>query len=123
MDTALYKTLADAYNDIRAEPFTADTSAKNARNDIVDLTSSGGGTQIEVDLLNTLNKAFLQVREFFQDEPRILDAVRAINNSAEGAYSGTLTEFVNSVPWNGGSVPFYWESLSADAGFDTDDWI
>ena len=123
MDTALYKTIADAYNDIRAEPFTADTSAKNARNDIVDLTSTEGGTQIEVDLLNTLNKVFLQIREFFQDEPRVLDAVRAINISAEGAYSGTLTEFVNSVSWDGGNVPFYWKSLSADAGFDVDDWI
>ena len=124
MDTTLYKTLAEAYDNIRSDPFSADTYAKTARDSIVDLTSSSNrGTSIEVDLLRPLNKAFIQIREFFQDEPRVLDAVRAINDSAERAYSGTLTEFVNSVSWDSGNVPPYWESLSADAGFDTDDWI
>ena len=123
MDRGTYKNIADNFHKARAKPYLADTYIKAARDTVVDLTSSHDGTEIEIDLLDTLNKSFLQVREYFQDEPRILAAVRIVNNYIEKTDIEGLTDFVNSISWDSHTVPYYWKSLSEDAGFDTSDWI
>jgi len=123
MDRETYKSVADNFHNARANPYLADKYIKAARDVIVNLNSDGDGTPVEVKTLYPLYEAFLQIREFFQDEPRMLAAVRAINNYVVDNYSDGLSDFVNSVSWDDYTVPYYWKSLSTNAGFDTSDWI
>ncbi len=123
MDRETYKGIADNFHNARANPHLADTYIKAARKVIVDLNADHDGTAIEVSTLYRLNEAFLQVREYFQDEPRVLAAVKAVNDYVEDTDAEGLTAFVNRISWDDHTVPYYWKSLSEDAGFDTDDWI
>ena len=138
LETSLYKTIADDYNTLNTSLSGVTEPAQNALYAIVDITTSYGDPSgdaaaalaVELALLVPFNLAYAGAQNIVNSITPILDAVRAINNyvvnnSTEAASVTAkvkLDNYVNSVSWDGGSVPAGWVTLSTSAGYDTTDW-
>jgi hypothetical protein len=134
--TSLYKQIADAYALIDGDLSTVASNARVALDAIVDVTTAYGdpsqdadaALEIELALLTPFNLGYAGAQNIVASTSSILDAVRAVNNHIITNTSGTdtskvkLDTFVNSVSWDGGSVPGGWSNLSTDAGYTTTDW-
>lgn len=136
---ALYKQLANLYHEAFVENTASDTHLKNALDEIIDLSKTKSGqqaTDIAVKLVTPAYKAWLGVVEA---PIKIADQrgefrTHAMNDIRKSVYAinyyvvkneslfGTLTDFVNSITWDDGYVPYYWCLLSDDAGFDISLW-
>jgi len=133
---ALYKTIADAYASIDDSLVSVSTDARNALDAIVDVNLNYGDPSqdadaalaIELALLTPFNTAFVTATNISVSVAGLLDAVRAINNYVVNNTDGTdtakvkLDTWINSVSWDGGTVPGGWSNLSTDAGYNTTDW-
>ncbi len=138
LEISLYKKIADYYNSLYNSLSAVTQPAQNALYAIVDITTNYGDPSgdaaaalaVELALLVPFNLAYAGSQNIVNSIAPILDAVKAINNyvvnNSGEAVSVTakvkLDNFVNSVSWDGASVPSGWESLSILAGYNTDDW-
>jgi hypothetical protein len=134
--TDLYKTIADAYALIDDSLSSVATNSRTALNAVVDVNLSYGdpsqdadaALEIELALLTPFNIAYISAQNISNSVSSLLDAVKAINNFVVNQTDGTdtakvkLDTFVNSVSWDGGTVPSGWENLSTSAGYNTTDW-
>ena len=142
IDTALYKTIADAYALIDTNLNTVSTNARTATDAVVDVTSgtypsgdpSGGNVdaalEIELALLTPFNSASTAAANIAASVSSLLGAVKAINNHVVNNTTGTATAkskldtwintTMNSV-WTA-ECPVGWANLCSDAGYDVTDW-
>ena len=89
---------------------------------LIDLDSDGVGIYAATRLLPKMDLLYRQARQHYSYNTERNVMVSKINRFTI-EYFGDLTDFVNSLPWPGGCVPFYWAELSAnDYGIDTSEW-
>lgn len=145
-----YKTIADAYAQIWTYLDGVAGQARVAVDTIVDVTTTGytpmgagsadsdAALEIELELLDVFNAAYISVQGIASSSSSLLDAVRAINNMvivnyAAVGYGGTaqttpdtkLADYVMSAVWDGAldCIPRGWYELTTDAGYDASSWI
>ncbi len=90
--------------------------------DVDTMDSAGGGRDASIYLLKKLHKLYLFAKDnyYFREERDLV--VYAINYFTEQNF-GDLTEFVNSISWQDGCVPYNWTDISTRCGFDTSEWV
>ena len=136
---ALYKELAENFDNAINYNYASDTYVKNALNAVIDVSEDTQGElakDIAISLVVLMNYAWIGVVDSpIKESDRqgnfgsnafnsIRKAVFAINDFVirrESIY-GDLTDFVNNIDWKDDCVPTYWVWLSADAGIDTGLW-
>jgi hypothetical protein len=146
-----YKTIADAYAQIWDYLSGVSGQARVAVDTLVDITTTayipyGAGAasadaalELELELLDVFNAAYVAVQGIASSSSSLLDAVRAVNNfvitnyDTTSGYGGTarttpdtkLADFVMSAVWSGplDCIPRGWYELSEDAGYDVSSWI
>jgi len=132
--TSLYQNLATSYNDAREQMVGADQYLLDALNYVVNVTTSvPGGAEIELALLGSVNASYRMLGDVLSSTSSMIQACIAINSyvianmTAADAVLATaagvdkLTYYVNNqCSWS--CVPYYWEEISSDAGYDTARW-
>ena len=120
----VYKELAEHYSNAYGEASAANIHLRNGFEVILNLTTNTTptATDITLYLLQPLYKAWRQAMEFWQLNVHMRQATKKINDYVVRKCQEDLTDFVNSVSWDGGCIPDGQIQLSEDAGFDTTDW-
>lgn len=122
----LYMKLSKRFHNSQADFPHGDYHIKNAVKDIVDISYKNygdAGSEAELALFRYVwdtYVAFLKTINF--TSTTTIKTVRKINEWAEDNISTSLTEFVNSLSWDHGYVPYQWAILSEEAGIDTSLW-
>ena len=143
IDRDLYRTIADAYAAIDVNLSGVATDARTALDAIVDVDTTtypdatpsvadaDAALEIELALLTPFNIAFVSAGNIAVSVSALLDAVRAVNNHVVTNQSGSdtaklkLDRWINADmigEWTGNNCPAGWSNLSADAGYDVDNW-
>lgn len=117
----VYKNIATNFASAEKEPYKSDYYYKNA---IICLMNDSSNTKqlVEYELIYYLFDVYKRsVHDPQNNRVFIINANKAINDYVI-KNQVNLTEFVNSVSWNNGYIPFDWVTLSKDAGYDTTNW-
>lgn len=144
IDTDLYRTIAIAYAAIDVSLSGVATDARTALDAIVDvdtttypdatpsIADADAALEIELALLTSFNTAYNSSLNISVSVSSLLGAIRAVNNHVVTQTSGTATAqakldtWINNdmaVHWgDGGACPLGWSNLSADAGYNVDNW-
>ena len=143
IEKTLYKDIADAYAAIDVSLTSVSTNARTALDAVVDITTTNypddvsaaladAALEIELALLTPFNVAYVAAQNIAASVASLLDAVRAVNTHVINNTSGTATAtakldaWINTEmagSWTGASCPDGWANLSADAGYDTTNWV
>ncbi len=119
----VYKEIADNIDNAMEDPPNGADHIYNALLTLINMDSSGNGVAANVTLLTSLNLLYLDsLRHAPWNEAKIRIFITKVNNFTINNV-GDLSTFINEVAWHNGCIPFYWWSLSEDAGFDTSTWI
>ena len=115
----IYKILADNLNSVKDDPPNETTYIYNAFLEMVNLdsdyTTEVAALEMEIYKLWTHSR----YTHYFDDN--LFSVIKKINDFTEENY-GDLTDFVNSIAWDNGCVPYYWGLYSENLGFDTSEW-
>lgn len=88
----------------------------------MDLGSSEDEINISRELLEPLNKLYVQAIRLPSIYVHIKIFIRKINDLIIRKYNSDLTEFVNSINWTNGCIPLYWALYCSETGYDTEEW-
>jgi hypothetical protein len=110
---AIDATLSDAVDDY--------VHLKEARTVILNLTSSGLGTEASTLFLQDIDWLVRKSRLWFKYEDHRRIFVKKVNDFTIRHF-GDLPTFVNALPWPDGCIPFYWAQISDDGGADVLAW-
>jgi hypothetical protein len=152
LNKAIYEQIARNFNAARSAMMGTDSYINSAVEEVVNITTTNyipagetsanasAAVAVEIALLGVINSTYSAVSDLVSTTSPYLATVRVINkfviDNAEGTGTADekLTAYVNSINWTGSlddvsdtdsgtnEIPFYWEQLSKDAGYNTDSW-
>ncbi len=112
-------TISDRPNDV--------DHLKNSLLAMINLTTEdigslpGFGTEASTFLLPKIDNLYRRARQHYSYNNWRDRAVENINDFTV-KYFGDLTDFVNSLLWPDGCVPFYWAELTENGSHNTTGW-
>lgn len=115
----IYRDLAELFAAAEREPEKADTYYKECLKVVVDIV---GETELTLLLLAPVNEVYVKyTHDWIGSKIFIYNAVNIINDYV--IKNGiNLTDFVNSISWNNGYIPFDWAMLCKINGYNISNW-